>query len=142
MSQRALFCVAVEAIVEKRGKILVTQRSFKREHAPGQWEIITGHVEPGETFEEAATREVKEEVDLEVEVIKPINTFHFYYGPNRQEHQGISLLCRFLKGEVKLDLEEQVNFKWLDPLAALEIINDPSIQNSLIKASEEIKRLT
>ncbi|MFH1961196.1 MAG: NUDIX domain-containing protein, partial [Patescibacteria group bacterium] len=71
-----IFNVAVEAVIVKNGKVLITQRSFERSHAPGEWEIITGRVDQGETFEEALKREVKEEVNLVVEPLQPFNTFH------------------------------------------------------------------
>ena len=132
------FKVAVEAVIVKEGKILITQRSFDRPHAPGEWEILTGHVEQGETFEEALKREVMEEVGLEVEVGKPFNTFHFYSQHDNVEHQGVSFLCRYKKGKVVLDKDEQIKFKWTTPKEAKKLITDKSILASLDKVEELI----
>jgi len=128
-----VFNVAVEAVIEKDGKVLITQRSFERLHAPGEWEILTGRVDQGETFEEALKREVMEEVNLKVEVFQPFNTFHFYRGPEKAEHLGVSFWCKYKSGEVKLDKNEQIAYKWATPDEALKLIADPSIKSSIEK---------
>jgi len=127
------FHCAAEAIVEKDGLILITQRSPKYDHQPGEWETLTGRVEAGETFEDAAKREVKEETGLEVEVIKPYSTFHFYRGPERVEHLGVSFWCKYISGEVILDQNEHTAYKWVTPDEAMAIIKDESIKSSLEK---------
>jgi ADP-ribose pyrophosphatase YjhB (NUDIX family) len=64
MNKVGIFNVAVAVIIEKDDKILITRRSLKRDHAPGDWEAgITGRVDQGERCEEAALREVHEEVE-------------------------------------------------------------------------------
>ena len=134
-----VFNVAIEAIIVKNGKILITQRSFERSHAPGEWEILTGRVDQGETFEEAVKREVKEEVGLKVEVLEPINTFHFYRGPEKVEHLGVSFLCKYLGGKVTLDKNEQIDYKWATPEEAEKLIIDKSILSSVKKVRDYLK---
>lgn len=131
MTNPGNFNVAIEAVIVKDGKVLITQRSLNRPHAPGEWEILTGRVNQGETFEQAVAREVKEEVDLIVEVLQPFNTFHFYRGEEKIEHLGVSFLCRYKEGDVKVDGEEQIAYKWALIDEAKELIKDQSILNSL-----------
>ena len=55
--------------VNARGEVLLQQR----DHAPGIlypgcWTIFGGAVEPGETWDEAIHREIKEELDIEMVV--------------------------------------------------------------------------
>jgi 8-oxo-dGTP diphosphatase len=137
MSKEGLFYVAVEAIIEKDGKILVTKRAPGRDHAPGEWETLTGRVDQGETFEEAVKREVREEVGLEVEVIQPFGTFHFYRGSEKVEHLGVSFWCKYKAGKVVLDEREQVEYRWVTPSEAMELIKDKSI----LRAVRKVKRL-
>ena len=130
------FNVSVEAVIVKDGKLLVTRRAHEREHAGGEWELLSGRVNQNESLEDAVRREVKEEVGLEVEVLQPINTFHFYRGPDKVEHQGVSFLCKYLGGEVVLDTTEQIAYKWATPDAALQLITDKGIQSSIQKISK------
>ncbi|MDQ3076187.1 MAG: NUDIX domain-containing protein [bacterium] len=131
-----IFGCAVEPIVEKNGLILIGQRSWTLDHAPGEWETLTGRVEKDETFEDAAKREIKEEVGLEIEVVKPYGTFHFYRGPGKVEHLGVSFWCKYISGEVVLDTNEQIDFKWLTPDEAIKLIKNENIKTSLQKFKE------
>jgi 8-oxo-dGTP diphosphatase len=137
-----VFNVAVEAVIVRDGKILITQRSFERPHAPGEWEILTGRVVQGETFQEAVAREVMEEVGLKVDVGQPFNTFHFYRGPEKAEHLGVSFLCTYKGGEVQLDQIEQVDYRWATPEEALELIKDLSIRTSIQRVQAILKTVS
>lgn len=46
-----------------------------RESSSGKWQIPGGHPEKGESFEDTLHREVLEEVDVEIENIKPLGVF-------------------------------------------------------------------
>ncbi|WP_338733601.1 NUDIX hydrolase [Mangrovimonas cancribranchiae] len=49
----------------KAGKILLAQRSFKKAICPGLWDVsVAGHVDAGETIEQAILRETQEEISL------------------------------------------------------------------------------
>ena len=60
--------VAAAVIVNKDGKILVTQRS-KNDNLSLKWEFPGGKIEDGETAEECLKREIMEELNLEIEVL-------------------------------------------------------------------------
>lgn len=57
----------VAAVIERDGKYLITQRRSTAV-LPGLWEFPGGKVEPGESDEAALRRELRERVDVEVEV--------------------------------------------------------------------------
>ncbi len=119
-----LFRIAVSAvIVNKNNEVLLTQRSFERDHHPGMWETISGRLNEGEDFETGLKREIKIE--------KPISTFHFFRGSGREEHLGVNFLCRHLSGDVKVDGVEEIDYQWVQISKALEIVDDESILNSL-----------
>lgn len=53
-------------ILDKKGRILVTQRTKEKEFYPEYWSIlIGGHVSSGESYEQAVLREAKEEAGIE-----------------------------------------------------------------------------
>jgi len=67
----------VDIIIEIASKGIVL---IKRKNPPYGWAIPGGFVDYGESLEEAALREAKEETNLDVNLIKQ---FHTYSDPNR-----------------------------------------------------------
>jgi len=68
---------AVDLIIEIEGKGLVL---IERRNPPPGWALPGGFVEVGETLEQAAVREAKEETCLDVELL---GQFHTYSDPKR-----------------------------------------------------------
>ena len=56
------------AIIESGNKILIAQRKAKDSLFGGLWEFPGGKIEDGETPKECMARELKEELEIEVEV--------------------------------------------------------------------------
>lgn len=67
------------AIMIEQGKVFATQRGYG-EFKDG-WEFPGGKIEPEETPEDAIVREIKEELDTEVQVVKLLDTVEYDY-PN------------------------------------------------------------
>jgi 8-oxo-dGTP diphosphatase len=67
MNERAVR-VGVGVFVIKDGKFLLMQR--KASHGEGTWSLPGGHLEFGESFEDTARREVKEETNLDIKNIR------------------------------------------------------------------------
>ena len=78
----------VAAIIIENDKVFATQRGYG-EFKDG-WEFPGGKIEPGETPEEAIVREIKEELDTEVEVIELLDTVEYDY-PNFHLSMGAYL---------------------------------------------------
>ena len=104
------------AIMIEQGKVFATQRGYG-EFKDG-WEFPGGKIEPGETPEEAIVREIKEELDTEVEVIELLDTVEYDY-PNFHLSMGC-FICKIKSGD--LVLKEHEAAKWLtkDTLGSLE----------------------
>jgi len=113
----ARFLVVVAFLIERDGCLLMLRRSATRDHAPGEWEPGSGRVESGETPVEAVHREAREETGLEVEIVGPVDTFHYHRGAAREEAIGIVFHCRALAGDVRLSAEHDAA-RWV-PLAGL-----------------------
>ena len=106
----------VAAIIIENGKVFATQRGYG-EFKDG-WEFPGGKIEPGETPEEAIVREIKEELDTEVEVIELLDTVEYDY-PNFHLSMGC-FICKIKSGD--LVLKEHEAAKWLtkDTLGSVE----------------------
>jgi nucleoside triphosphatase len=104
-------------IVNSEGKILLTKshKWFDKYTLPG------GHIEVGETMEEAVKREVKEEVGLDVEVVEFLTMQEAIYAKEfykRRHFIFFDFLCRVGDQQVKLDQRELQDFIWEYPGAA------------------------
>jgi len=133
MNHVGIFNVAVAVLIEKNGKILITKRSPNRDHGANEWEPgITGRVEQNEKIEDALHREVKEEIGIEVEIISPFRTFHFYRGKEEAEHQGVNYWCKYKSGNIVLDQKEQTEYKWVTPEESLKYLTNMDVKESVI----------
>lgn len=66
------------AIIEHQDKVLVAQRSESM-LLPLQWEFPGGKVEKGETDEECIIREIKEELTMQIRIVKQLTTIVHHY---------------------------------------------------------------
>ncbi len=97
----------VAAVIMADGKIFAAQRGYGT-YKDG-WEFPGGKIEPGETPQEALVREIKEELDTEIEVGKPIGTIEYDYP---DFHLSMDCFwCKVIKGNLSL-LEAEAS-RWL-----------------------------
>lgn len=71
-------------IIEKEGKVLLHRRDY--EPARGKLDFVGGFVDPGETPEEAAVREAKEETGFDVALLEKWGAFQYYKNDDKIAH--------------------------------------------------------
>ena len=101
----------VGAIIKDGGKYLVGQRPAHKTQG-GLWEFMGGKIEPGETPEEALARECREELALEIEGARIIDSVIHEY-PEKTIRLTL-LECRPKAGSVPQALEHQ-SIRWVKP---------------------------
>src|SRR5690348_12693067 len=75
-------CVIGAVILNDQGQAFVQKRSRERRLFPGCWDIVGGHVEPGETLLEALRRETFEETGWQLaRILTIVGQFDYNAGP-------------------------------------------------------------
>lgn len=98
------------AVIEHNGKVLAGQRSAALSF-PLQWEFPGGKLEKGETDEEALAREIREELNVEIEILSRL--------PETSKDQGwreivlVPFICKLKTLDIKLSEHEQI--LWVSP---------------------------
>ena len=101
--------VVAAVIKDENEKILITQRNLKKAQG-GLWEFPGGKIEPNETRENAIVREIKEELDIDIEVKSYLSEKVFNYP--EKDINLIALECIKINGEIRL-LEHE-DYRWID----------------------------
>ena len=121
----------VAAIIKKQDKIFITRRSYGE--FADMWEFPGGKIELGESREEALIREVKEELELDINNLEYLTTVEYDY-PNFHLTMHC-FICEICGGELVLNahndakwvsLEELSTQKWVpaDVEVVEKILND------------------
>lgn len=124
------FCTVHTIAQNNEGKFLVLKRA-KHRSSPGKWNCITGFVQERESAEEAALRELKEETNLEGDLIKTAAP----YLKDSKETRWIvipSLVKVKNEKDFKMDEEESQDYKWIDTSDDI-VKNSEALSTSLNK---------
>ena len=101
--------VAVGIIINSKQQILLAKR-LEHLHQGGKWEFPGGKVEVNETVSQALIRELKEEVNLDVDTTKPFMDISHNY-PDKHVLLDIHLVTSF-RGNAQ-GVEGQM-IQWVD----------------------------
>ncbi|MFA6518886.1 MAG: NUDIX domain-containing protein [Candidatus Shapirobacteria bacterium] len=112
-----LHSVIVNAVVEKDGKILVSQRSFEEAHEPGKWTIPGGKIDKTEgnifnIIEKTCAREIEEETGIKIKENIQLMTNNTFIRSNGQHVIALICLCHWESGEAQA-LEDTIGIKWI-----------------------------
>ncbi|MCD6530350.1 NUDIX domain-containing protein [Candidatus Bathyarchaeota archaeon] len=115
-SKRLLHRSVYVFVVNSQGKLLLQKRSMNKDLYPGYYTgSATGHVDYGETYEEAAHRELKEELGIDGELV--------YLGKFRtstREEEEISALYLLFSDEEPNFNREEVTECFFEDLKEVE----------------------
>jgi 8-oxo-dGTP pyrophosphatase MutT (NUDIX family) len=121
--------------VDDAGRIFFQKRSATRTLFPNTWDVVGGHVEAGETLEDALRREVTEETGWQLVVVLGEVGNYTYTGEDGLQRVETDFLIR-VDGDLdrpRLEVGKHTEYRWLGPddLAVLDEnrqINDGMIR--------------
>lgn len=99
-------------IMNKEGRVLLQKRSLSKKRNPGKWAKTGGHVDAGETCEQAIKREIYEEIGLTINEIDNIEIFKSKEDKENYYSYGYIFITDLKEEEFKLQKEEVEEVKY------------------------------
>ncbi|MFE6610134.1 MULTISPECIES: NUDIX hydrolase [Amycolatopsis] len=103
------------------------------------WSLPKGHIEDGETVEQTAVREVKEETGISAQVLQPLGTIDYWFvAERRRVHKTVHhFILESTGGELSDEDVEVTEVAWV-PLADLETKLAYSDERKLVRKAKEL----
>lgn len=121
--------ISCGAVVFFEGKVILVH------HKQGHWSFPKGKAEPGESEEETARREIKEETCLDVDFIKGFRREILYrLGKNRKK--AVYFAARARDGNAVCQFDELQDARWFKYDEALNMLNYEDAKKILMEAIE------
>lgn len=105
------------------------------------WSFPKGHIEKGETEQETAVREIKEETSLDVEVKDGFREVSEYCPFGKIRKKVVFFLCQAFTDSVKVQEEEISEYIWVDLQQARKLCTYENDLRIINKAETAIKLL-
>ena len=131
------------AIVNGNNQILLQQRSYKKDHNAGMWDIsVAGHISTGQDALSAASREINEEVSVNLGYKVDIKDFRYMFSYRKEERVNENHMDRqfydffiLRKNDLKID-EIKVQESEVEQVKFV----DMSELNSMVEKGEVVER--
>lgn len=109
-------CFASVLLVDRRGWLLLQERDEHPVIDPSCWGFVGGHVEPGESFEEAAYRELEEETGVHLDHgLSHVGTFPVFHDHSGSTDEFSLWVARTDLGDADITLGEGRQIVFVDP---------------------------
>lgn len=95
------------AIIMKENRVLIAERA-PGENLAGKWEFPGGKIESGETPQECLKREIREELDVDIEVMDLLGESIYAY-----QSGTIKLMafwCQWISGDFRLSVHSRIEW--------------------------------
>ena len=131
MPHRRIVVDVVDGILMEKRRFLVERRRDDGDADPGLIEIPGGHVDKDETLEDALRREMKEELEIDVEKAKLIQK-SMYTATNGERQRIHYFHVEIWKGRILSKEAERVY--WESEVSKLSIVSDRRALRKILRA--------
>ena len=104
------------------------------------WGFPKGHIEVGETEEQTAKREIKEETNLDVKILHGFRKKSFYRPFGRTKKKVVIFLAKAQNNKVKIQDSEIDCYRWAEEKEALKLLRYPNDLDMLESAIKWLNR--
>jgi ADP-ribose pyrophosphatase YjhB (NUDIX family) len=130
--------IGISALILRDERMLLVKRS--KEPSKGKWSIPGGRLELGETISEAVMREVLEECDVRIDVIRVLevmdNIIKDDDGKIRYHFVLIDLLANYVSGEPRAQSDAQ-ECCWITPAELDGLEMNPRLRAVITRALQQ-----
>ncbi len=117
-------------IINDKNETLLIKRNPKSQNEAGFWSKPGGTVEFNENVEDAVKREIKEELGVDIELVKFLGFTNHIIKSENQHWVAFNYLAKIIKGEPKnLEIEKIEEIKWFNlsnlPLNLTQTTSEP-----------------
>lgn len=117
-------------IINDKNETLLIKRGDKSKNEVGFWGKPGGAVEFGEKVEDAVRREIKEELDIDIELVKFLGFTDHIIKSDNQHWVTLSYLAKIISGEPKnMEPEKTEAIGWFNFNNLPENLNQPAIDS-------------
>ena len=115
----------IAAVMNQKGEVLL-QRETRR---PDREVLVAGYIKPGESAEDAARREIKEETGLTATALRYIASY-----PHMDGNMLMLGFAAQVTGELRSDSSEILSARWCTPEDAVQSLRAGSIAQQVVMA--------
>lgn len=112
----------------------------------GRWQLPKGMIDPGETPEIAALREVREEAGIRCEIVEPLDVIEYWFvasfdgAPKKRYHKKVHFfLMKYLEGDVNDHDHEVVEARWVEIDQAGRMLAFDGEKELIVKAKRRLE---
>jgi 8-oxo-dGTP diphosphatase len=127
--------IAGAVIHDGSGRIFMQRRSEERDLFPGAWDIVGGHLEPGEGILDALRREVTEETGWTLRRVLDDLGVTTYSGEDGVERHEVDYLVEVDGNLAAPRIEERLHLdpRWVDRAEALALLDGAHRSDDLLR---------
>ena len=115
-----------------------------RSNRESRWQLPKGMIDPGETEEQAAAREVREESGIECELLQKIDSIDYWYvdrwgdEPVRVHKYVHFYLMKYISGDIADHDHEVEEVRWVPIEKAVDLLAFPAERTIVEKANKMV----